>query len=395
MLRRRLILGLVAALFALTALVGAPRAVPDPAPVSAAEMGLTFEDVCTPDTFRPNEWVVIVCDIRLANEGHDPLSRISVRIGSSKGVTPDYFWMWYTINGDFVPVEGGALSFGRALGILEPGEVTISRLVGLVRMPEEGTTDLYEMVSVGRQDVLPFAMRLTATATAAAPSGGLLVTKRLAGQQTDSYGMASATYVTTVTNQGSGPIRELKVTDRYSDPVVLMAAEPAPVDEKAAFELAFWDLASFDKDSLAPGESLVLTTTYGHVSDDGCGSAAGGVMVEATVGGQKQFYGVRPDSGEWAEVGDCPDENGPGGGDDGTGVRDGQGGGGGGYGVPPEAMPIPPRPPATGLALGDEGPTPSGGDVWWAAALAVGGASLVGAALALRRWARLGPRIYW
>jgi hypothetical protein len=385
MLRRRLILGLVAALFALTALGGAPRAATKPAAVSAEEMGLTFEDVCTPDTFRPNEWVVIVCDIRLANEGHDPLSRISVRIGSSKGVTPDYFWMWYTINGDFVPVEGGALSFGRALGILEPGEVTISRLVGLVRMPEEGTTDLYEMVSVGRQDVLPFAMRLTATATAAAPSGGLLVTKRLASQQTDSYGMANATYLTTVTNQGSGPIKELKVTDRYSDPVVLMAAEPAPVGEKAAFELAFWDLASFDKDSLAPGESLVLKTTYGHVSDDGCGSAAGGVMVEATVGEQKQFYGVRPDSGEWAEVGDCQ----PGGGDEGTGVGDGQGGGegipGGGDGGPPVAA------PATG-----EGPSPVGGNAWWmTAALAVGGALLVGAALALRRRARLGRRIYW
>ncbi|MCJ7831192.1 MAG: hypothetical protein MUP86_01535, partial [Dehalococcoidia bacterium] len=59
-------------------LVGAPRAATGPAPVSAEELGLTFEDVCTPDTFRPNEWVVIVCDIRLANEGHDPLSRISV-----------------------------------------------------------------------------------------------------------------------------------------------------------------------------------------------------------------------------------------------------------------------------------------------------------------------------
>jgi len=233
-------------------------------------------------------------------------------------------------------------------------------------------------------------MRLTATATAAAPSGGLLVTKRLASQQTDSYGMANATYLTTVTNQGSGPIKELKVTDRYSDPVVLMAAEPAPVGEKAAFELAFWDLASFEKDSLAPGESLVLKTTYGHVSDDGCGSAAGGVMVEATVGGQKQFYGVRPDPGEWAEVGDCQ----PGGGDDGTGVRDGQGGGGGGYEAPPEAMPSPLRPPATGLALGDEGPTPSGGYAWCAAALAAGGVSLCWAALALRRRARLGRRIY-
>ncbi len=128
-----------------------------------------------------------------------------MRIGSSKGVTPDYFWMWYTINGDFVPVEGGALSFGRALGILEPGEVTISRLVGLVRMPEEGTTDLYEMVSVGRQDVLTFPCALRRRPRRRRRPAACWWTKRLAGQQIDSYGMASATYVHDSDEPGVGP----------------------------------------------------------------------------------------------------------------------------------------------------------------------------------------------
>ena len=377
MLTRRIVLGLVAALFALTILGEAPGAAAGPAAVSAEEMGLTFEDTCTPDTFRPNEWVVLVCDIRLANGGQDPLGGISVRIGSPRGVTPDYYWMWYTINGEFVPVEGSALSFGRAIGILQPGQTVISRVVGLVRMPEEGTYESDLTVSVGRQDVQMLAMPLTAVAGAPAPPAGLLVTKRLASRQADSYGVASATYFTTVTNQGSSPVTELKVTDRYSDPAVLVGADPAPASEKAAFELASWDLASFGKESLAPGESLVLRTTYGPAQGSDCGYVTSGVVVEAVVGGQRQFYGAHPDPDQWAMVGDCQGENRPGGGDGGVSVGDGQGGG-------------PMSAPGTG-----EGPSPSGGNAWWmTAVLAAGGASLVGAALALRRRARLGPRIH-
>ena len=386
--RRRWSMWLAAIVVAPMLLVGAPRAATGPAPVSAEDLGLTFENTCTPDTFRPNEWVVVECDSRLANEGEDPLVNTMARIGSPRGVTPDYYWMWYMLNGEFTPISAGALSIGREGGVLEPGQSAESRLVVLLRMPGDGTYESDLTLSVGQQDVLTQPIRYTATAEAAAPPAGLEVAHWLMSEQVDGDGVASATYGTIVVNRGSSAITELKVTNRYSDPAVLVEAEPAPASEKAAFDLATWDLASFGKESLAPGESFVLATTYGHASEGGCGYVTSGVVVEAVVSGERQLYGAHPDTDQWAMVGDCQGENRPGGGDDGTGVRDGQGGGGGGYEVPPEAMPIPPRPPATGLARGDEGPTPAGGYAWWAAALAAGGVALCGVGLAVRRRAR-------
>jgi hypothetical protein len=122
-------------------------------------------------------------------------------------------------------------------------------------------------------------------------------------EQVDGDGVASATYGTIVVNRGSSAITELKVTNRYSDPAVLVEAEPAPASEKAAFDLATWDLASFGKESLAPGESFVLATTYGHASEGGCGYVTSGVVVEAVVGSERQLYGARPDSDQWAARG--------------------------------------------------------------------------------------------
>ena len=378
MLGRRLILGLVAALFALTALGGAQGAAAEPAAVSAEELGLTFENTCTPDTFRPNEWVVVECDSRLANEGEDPLVNTMARIGSPRGVTPDYFWMWYMLNGEFTPISAGALSIGREGGVLEPGQSAESRLVVLLRMPGEGTYESDLTLSVGQQDVLTQPIRYTATAEAAAPPAGLEVAHWLMSEQVDGDGVASATYGTIVVNRGSSAITELKVTNRYSDPAVLVEAEPAPASEKAAFDLATWDLASFGKESLAPGESFVLATTYGHASEGGCGYVTSGVVVEAVVGSERQLYGARPDPDQWAMVGDCQGENRPGGGDGGASVGDGQGGG-------------PMSAPGTG-----ERPSPVGGNAWWMmAALAAGGVALCGVGLAVRRRARLGRRIYW
>ena len=379
---------LVAVVVASMLMTAAPQTAAVPAPVTAEELGLTFENTCTPDTFRPNEWVVVECDSRLANEGEGPLVNTRARIGSPRGVTPDYFWMWYTLNGEFTPISGSALSIGREGGVLEPGQSVESRLVVLLRMPGEGTYESDLTLSVGQQDVLTQPIRYTATAEAAAPPAGLEVAHWLMSEQVDGDGVASATYGTIVVNRGSSAIMELKVTNRYSDPAVLVEAEPAPASENAAFEIASWDLASLGKESLAPGESFVLATTYGHASEGGCGYVISGVVVEAVVGSERQLYGARPDPDQWAMVGDCQDAGRPGGGDGGASVGDGQGGGegipGGGGGGPPVA------PAATG-----EGPTPCGNDLWWTAALAAVGASLVGAALALRRRARLGRRIYW
>jgi hypothetical protein len=113
----------------------------------------------------------------------------------------------------------------------------------------------------------------------------------------------------------------------------------------------------------------VLQTIYGRLPDSECGFAVTGAVVEATVDGGEQRYGVR---GEDATIGSC------GGGDfPGTVVPGGEGSGGGGSSGPLAA-------PATG-----EGLVPTGDHVGWAAAvLAVGGVALCGVGLAVRRRTR-------
>jgi hypothetical protein len=330
--------------------------------------------------------VVIECVGRSTNEGPDTLTDISWSVGGTyNGSLPTYLFVWSQRSGEYVPLGTGALTYGGY--DLGPGQTAETRTVLLLRM-SEGTFETELDLSVAGREVLTKTIQFVARAEAAEPPRDLLVTKELVGGPAGEEAMPTATYETKITNEGSTAVTQLTLTDRYGEYLALVSADPTPVSEKAAFELASWDLASFGKESLAPGESLVLRTTYGPAQGSDCGYVTSGVVVEAVVGGQRQFYGAHPDPDQWAMVGDCQGENRPGGGDGGAGVGDGQGGGGGGYEVPPEAMPIPPRPPATGLARGDEGPTPAGGYAWWAAALAAGGASLVGAAMVLRRRAR-------
>jgi len=366
MLRRRLILGLVAALFALTALGGAPRAAAGPAAVSAEESGLTLERACTPDTFRPDEWVVMECNQRLTNNGESTLTDITLSIGGTyNGSIPGYFFVWSERDGEFQPVGTGALTFeGRDL---EPGQTSVSTLVVLLRM-SEGTFESEMSVLVSGEVALTRPFRFVAVAGAAEPPTDLLVTERLAEGAGSGEAQPTAVYETTITNQGSSPVTELIVTNRYTDEAVLVDAQPAPASRNDGVVLASWDLASFGKEALAPGESLVLRTTYGPGEGVECGYVIAGVVVEATVDGQERRYGARAEEG--ATLGECDYEEMPG----------GQGGGGG----------------PVAFGRGGEGPAAAEGDVLWAAfVLAGSGVALVAAAMALRRRSRLGRRIYW
>jgi hypothetical protein len=177
-----------------------------------------------------------------------------------------------------------------------------------------------------------------------------------------------AVYETKVTNQGPTTITALTITDRTED-VDLVEAEPAPAGRNDAVHLATWDLASFGRDSLAPGESLVLRMTYGP-GDSGCSSAISGVVAEADVGGTVERFGTRPE--EEVLLGDCDYSN--------NGDSDDY------------ASSIP---PATGRDIpmafgrGGEGPSDSAFDVLWAATcLVAGGTTLVGLATLARRRVR-------
>jgi len=344
-------------------LTAAPRAAAGPLPVSAEELGLTFEHKCTPDTFRPGEWVVVECVARSANEGRDTLTDISWSVGGTySGTLPDYFFVWSKRDGELQPANTGGLMFGGY--DLRPGQTAETRTVLLLRMSEGTFETELDLTAQGWEVlVLTKPIRFVARAEAADPPGDLLVTKELVGGPAGEEAMPTATYETRITNQGSSPITELRVTDRYSYSMVRVDVQPAPASRTDELQIASWDLASFEKESLAPGESLVLRTTYGPDEMIDCEYATTGVVVEARVDGQERRYGARAEEG--AELGECDYEGMPG----------GRGGGGGGGPV--------------AFGCGGEGPPGREVDVLWAVAvLTAGGASLVGAALALRRRAR-------
>lgn len=358
--RRWLTVSLVLVAIALASLVsaapGAAQETPTPTetPGLPGAPDLSFDVTCTPDTFRPNEYVAVECISRFANQSQDPLSDIRLDIISSavSGRTPSYFFMWSTRDGELLPVGTGQLGF--EVGDLEPGQTLVTSTVVLLNM-DEGTFETELRASVGEQVIHSVPIRFVATPGAAEPLTDLLVTMGPVGE-VGVEPRPTATYETTITNQSSGEVTDLRLTERYGGSTTLVGAEPAPASQDPGLELASWDLASFGSDSLAPGGSLVLRTTYGPSGGLDCAFLSSGVVVEATVGGQEQRYAARITTS--APIGDCPY------------VVPGIGGGG-------EL--------AVTLPRGGEGPAPPGGESWAAAALAGTGLALIGAGLAVRR----------
>jgi hypothetical protein len=262
-LRRRMLWLLVAvALPVMLPASIAPVAAETPTPSAG-----TFEVICTPDTFQPGVWVVTECTTTITNGTQDvaPAGYLSVR--TVGGPIPDYFWISNVRDGEYVPVGIGDLSFkGDGLG---PGQSSESHLIGLLRM-SEGTWRGEDTLFSGDREVATIPVQLAADEGAAAPPQDLLLTKTLVDELTPDGGPASSvTYETKITNQGSTTLFDVTVTDR-TEYVDLVKAEPAPVTRNDAVHLVTWDLASFGKDSLAPGESLVLRLTYGPSDESGC-----------------------------------------------------------------------------------------------------------------------------
>jgi hypothetical protein len=391
--KRWLAVSLLAAVIGTGALMGAtptaaedtPTSTPTSAPTAAAESSLSVELTCTPETFRPEEWVVFECVSHLTNNSDTPMSDIRAVIVKAQGVIPSYFRVLYTVDGEARPQDPTDTSFGGEKALLL-GQTVEVRVITLLYMSSEGDYEGEMEFTVGGQLVKTILIRYAARADAPEPPSDLLVTRELVGEPTAGEIVATATYETTITNQGSSEVTELTLTDRYGESLALVSGDPAPAGENTAVQLATWDLASLGKESLAPGESLVVRTTYGLAEGyAGCVSVDTGVMVEATVDGREQCYGARPTS--YAEVGDCesappepplPPED------------------GGGYERQPRTVPItgpPAVPPATGFGRVD-GPLVPDGDMRWAAAgLAAAGVVLVGTAVGMRRRAAAAIRV--
>jgi hypothetical protein len=269
---------------------------------------------------------------------------------SDSGPIPEYYWVSNVHDGKYVPVGPFDLSFD--VDPLQPGETFEFTLTGLDRM-SEGTWNGTDRLMVGEQEIKNVPLKLVAYGNATVPLDHLDVTTTLTNESPDGMSpLAEAKYETVIENRSQASVSDLTITERIDD-VSLASAEPPtshPVDK-----VDTWNLASFGKESLAPGESIVLHTSYRPLDPSGCGSVNASLVVEANVGGTTERYGVRPDS---PPLGDCSFEE---------GVPGGRGG-------------------PVGFGQGGEGPAEATFDFIWAAAfLATAGVGLVTAALVARR----------
>jgi len=346
------------ALFVLTALLPAAIAYAQPSAPPVAPGTVSLDVTCSPDTFQPDTWVVVVCDTRLTNNGNEAIGAGGVNVGSESGPVPEYYWVSLVRDGRYEPVASASLGFDTQP--LQPGETFEFTLTALMRM-SEGTWRGTDALFVGEEEVVRVPLKLVADSDAATLPENLRVTTTLTNGEPDELTpLPSAIYETVIENRGPTPVTALTLTERI-DNVNLINVDPAPssIFREDELSLVSWILPSFDIDSLAPGESLLVRTEYGPIDASGCSGVSTGLVLEANVGGTIERYGLRPSSA--ALLGDCSFEE---------GTSGGRGG------------PI-------GFGRGGEGPGEATFDVVWTAAfLAVGGATLFALATLARRRGR-------
>ncbi len=313
-----------------------------PPPIGPVSIDVT----CSPDMFRPDTWIVLTCTTRVTNMGENGIPSGTLSVMSDSGPVPEYYWVSNVHDGKYVPVGAFDLSFN--VDPLQPGETYEFTLTGLDRM-SEGTWNGTDSFQVGGQEMKSIPLKLVAYDNATVPLDHLDVTMTPTNDDGVSP-VSEAMYETVIENRGQASVSDLTITERIDD-VSLASAGPAASHPLEGVNT--WNLASFGKESLAPGESVVLHTSYKPLDPSACGSVDASLVVEANVGGTVERYGLRPDS---PALGNCDSPE--------------TGGGGG---------PI-------SLGQGGEGPAERTFDFIWAAALlATAGVGLVGLALVARR----------
>jgi len=319
-------------------------------PVSPGSVSLDV--TCSPDMFRPDTWTVLTCTTRVTNMGENGIPSGTLSVMSDSGPIPEYYWVSNVHDGKYVPVGPFDLSFD--VGPLQPGETFEFTLTGLDRMTE-GTWNGSDSLMIGDEEVTRIPLKLVAYGNATVPLDHLDVSTTLANESPDGVTpLSSAEYETVIENRGQTPVTSLTMTERADD-LDLVDVDPKPSSRNDDVRLMTWDLASFGKESLAQGETVVLHTTYRPADASVCTGGNTDLVVEADVGGTTERYGARPDS---APLGDCSFEE---------GVPGGRGG-------------------PVGFGQGGEGPAEATFDFIWAAALlATAGAALVAVALVARR----------
>jgi len=243
---------------------------------------LEIDETCGPNVFRPNEWTLHECQIDLTNAGDTPLSNLSGEYTSSSGLAPDHYFILYEVDGRPRPIDPTGLSFGNS-DTLQPGQTSNVRLDVLLRMPSEGVYDGEWPVEVDGV-IVPGSPpdHYEAKAGAADPPTGLEVEQ--VNRELDA---SSVVFETTITNSSSSAITQLAITEHYGPDQQPKETQFKPSESVPDANLLKWDLASLGMQSLRPGESLKLVTTYATPG----GLIESGVMVEATVDGKQQLYG--------------------------------------------------------------------------------------------------------
>ncbi|MCJ7491755.1 MAG: hypothetical protein MUP15_06350 [Dehalococcoidia bacterium] len=275
-----------------------PAATPTAMPVTSTS--LTYEETCNPTTFRPDEWVVVDCVQHLTNHGESTIPGVYTSVSRYDGAVPAYYVVWGTHDGQYGFVNPEDTSY--APDDIGPGQ-TVEIVAQVLFKMSEGTFQ-YEMGAFSDGELLAplVPVRLVATYGSAEPWGDLLAESHPLTEQA-AEGMSSALYETMITNRGSRTISDLDVTLRFGN-ATLVDSAPPPESRNEAVKLARWDLASFGKESLAPGESLVIHTTYGSPEPQTCVDVDNAVIVQAAVAGERRLYGTRADLRRL--VGGCP-----------------------------------------------------------------------------------------
>lgn len=337
--------------------------------VEAAPARIRIEHQCAPSVMRPGEWTAVECITRYINESDQagPAGRVLI-VPATTGPVVETFFIQVRRDGELLPVGTSPTSF-EAEG-LAPKQTVETRATLLMNIQTEGESrSELRLVSREGQVAASTPLVFVGDEQAADPPKELSASRRFMVVQGPEGGHR-ALYVVTVTNASTHGVTALTITARHDGPAALIEADPAASSQNALAGLTTWDLSSFGKDSLAPGESLTLRAAYGLSEEPGCGSVTAAAVVKATVGGQEKSYAVGPMNSGW--FGECrPPEPPP------TPVDGGDGAGG-----PPEGTGRPPIVlPATGQAL------KAGGGAWQreaAAALAVAGLLALTAASAVR-----------
>lgn len=276
-------LGLLAAGLALSLFALQGRQVASAAP---GPSDLKFEKTCEGTVFRPGEWVVYDCLVKLTNTSDEPMPSVSSAWKSASGVNPDYYWILFEIDGKALPIEPRALNTPPT-GVLQPGQSVDIRLVTLLKMPAEGVYDGTWPTLVGDAPVPGTEVnRFEAKADAKLPPEDLIV------NQVSYRKGTQAVFKTTITNNSDSTVSDLHFTERYGPETRLVDTNFAPADDDTTASIVQWRLAFSDQKSLAPGETMKLQTVYESLYG---GDVESGVLVEATVNGEKELYGDRAD----------------------------------------------------------------------------------------------------